>query len=463
MENSSRKNNYEPKTRCGQQDTKQGLLINRVMKDSVAEELGVEAGDRLLTIDDTPVRDQLDYVYCTAKQAYILTVEKPDGELWELEVELDDDEELGLDFTETLCTRTCRNACVFCFIDQMPPGMRDTLYVKDDDERLSFLTGNYITLTNLDDEAFNRICRWHIPVNISIHTTNPELRVSMLGNRFAGSVLEKLKILAQAGVPMNGQIVCVPGYNDEEELKNTLTDLKNLYPQLTSVSVVPVGLTDFREGLAELKVFDQAAAARTIDIIEEISGQMYKDTGSHFCYASDEFYLTAGRPVPTSEAYDGFPQIENGVGMIADFKQSAQQALERFKLQADSNTLSKKKLILTGKLAEPVLNETLAHIQKAMPHNAYVKAVENTFFGPMITVSGLLTGSDIRRTAKALLAQEPFDTIYLPDTVLKNDSELLLDDITISELEQELQTKIQIIPADGESFVRGIVLGGENG
>ncbi|MEG0379386.1 MAG: DUF512 domain-containing protein, partial [Eubacterium sp.] len=271
------------------------LIIERVAPSSIFEEMEIEAGDVLLSINHTPVDDFMDYRYLIADEELLVEIEKPDGEVWELEIEKEFEEDLGLEFTENMLeTRTCKNNCVFCFIDQMPPGMRETLYVKDDDERLSFLMGNYVTLTNLSDYEVERIIRYRImPINISIHTTDPELRCRMLNNRFAGTIMESLNRFAASDIEMNGQIVLCPGYNDGEALKRTVQDLMTLYPKLISVSVVPVGLSKYREGLEKLEKFDAQGARETLAIISEAQEKMQKTYGSHFIYASDEFYLLA--------------------------------------------------------------------------------------------------------------------------------------------------------------------------
>ncbi|MEG0309980.1 MAG: DUF512 domain-containing protein, partial [Eubacterium sp.] len=302
--------------------------IQGVARGSIFEEMKIEKGDVLLSINQTAVADFMDYRYLIADENLLVEIEKQNGEIWELEIEKEFEEDLGVEFTENMIeTRTCKNNCIFCFIDQMPPGMRETLYVKDDDERLSFLMGNYITLTNLTEEEIERIIRYRImPINISIHTTNSELRCKMLNNRFAGTIMASLKHFAETGIEMNGQIVLCPGYNDGEELKRTISDLMCLYPQLISVSVVPVGISKYREGLIKLDKFDQKGAKKTLEIIEVAQKKMQVMNGTHFIYASDEFFLLAGKPLPEGSYYDGFPQIENGVGMMTDFKETLEEA-----------------------------------------------------------------------------------------------------------------------------------------
>ncbi len=293
--------------------------ISRVLPESIAEELEIEPGDVLLAVNDQPIEDVFDYHYYTNEEYLTVLIRKPDGEEWELEIEKEFEEDLGIEFESSLMDeyRSCRNKCIFCFIDQMPPGMRKTLYFKDDDSRLSFLQGNYVTLTNMSDHDIDRIIRYHLgPINISFQTTNPKLRCKMLNNRFAGDVFPKIRRLADAGIEMNGQIVLCRGVNDKEELERSIRDMAATLPSLRSVSVVPVGLSKYRDGLYPLEPFDAASAAEVIDTIEAWQKKIYPVHGVHFIHASDEWYLLANRPLPEEERYDGYLQLENGVGML---------------------------------------------------------------------------------------------------------------------------------------------------
>ena len=293
--------------------------ISRVLPESIAEELEIEPGDVLLAVNDQPIEDVFDYHYYTNEEYLTVLIRKPDGEEWELEIEKEFEEDLGIEFESSLMDeyRSCRNKCIFCFIDQMPPGMRKTLYFKDDDSRLSFLQGNYVTLTNMSDHDIDRIIRYHLgPINISFQTTNPKLRCKMLNNRFAGDVFPKIRRLADAGIEMNGQIVLCRGVNDKEELERSIRDMATYLPSLRSVSVVPVGLSKYRDGLYPLEPFDAASAAEVIDTIEAWQKKIYPVHGVHFIHASDEWYLLANRPLPEEERYDGYLQLENGVGML---------------------------------------------------------------------------------------------------------------------------------------------------
>ena len=283
-------------------------MVKRIEPGSIAGELGIEPGDRLLSINDMEIEDVFDYHFLVNDEELVLLVEKPDGEQWELEIEKDYEEDLGIEFEQGLMDeyRSCRNKCMFCFIDQMPEGMRDTLYFKDDDSRLSFLQGNYVTLTNMSDHDIDRIIRYRLePINISFHTTNPELRCRMLRNRFAGEALKKIDRLYEAQTPMNGQIVMCKGFNDKEELERTIEDLSAYIPFMESVSVVPVGLSRFREGLEPLEPVGREDAIEAIEIVERWQEKLYREHGTHFIHASDEFYILAGRQLPEADRYDG--------------------------------------------------------------------------------------------------------------------------------------------------------------
>ena len=308
-----------------------GHLIKSVDPGSIAEQMELEAGDILLTLNDEPIEDIFDYQYKLNNDCVTAVILKKNGEEWELDIE-NDYQDLGLNFENGLMSdyRSCSNRCIFCFIDQMPPGMRETLYFKDDDSRLSFLQGNYVTLTNLSDHDLQRIIQFHLaPINISVHTTNPELRCMMLHNRFAGKALEKIKVLYDAEIPMNGQIVCCPGINDGRELERTIKDLSGYLPYMESLSVVPVGLSKYRDGLYPLEPFDKESACRVIDIVEAWQERLYREHGSHFVHASDELYLLAERELPEAERYDGYIQLENGVGMLRLLMEETEEALSK--------------------------------------------------------------------------------------------------------------------------------------
>ena len=314
-------------------EKEQRHVIKEVYPDSIAEELEIEAGDVLLAINDQAIQDVFDYRYLIKNEYIEVLVEKQDGEEWLLEIDKDYDEDLGIEFENGLMSeyRTCSNKCIFCFIDQMPPGMRETLYFKDDDSRLSFLQGNYITLTNMKLPDIERIIQMHLaPINISVQTTNPELRCKMLHNRFAGEKLKFLDILYENHIEMNGQVVVCKNVNDGKELERTIDDLSKFLPFMRSVSAVPAGITKYREGLYPLELFTKEEAGQVIDMIESRQKKYYEEFGLHFIHASDEWYILAGREFPEEERYDGYIQLENGVGMMRLLINEFQEALERF-------------------------------------------------------------------------------------------------------------------------------------
>nr|WP_242825033.1 DUF512 domain-containing protein [Acetobacterium woodii] len=443
------------------------FIINSVQKESILYEMDVEAGDILLSINGMPVTDILDYRYLIADDTLMVEIEKADGEIWELDIEKEFEDDLGVEFPEEMIgTKTCKNNCVFCFIDQLPAGMRESLYIKDDDERLSFLTGNYITMTNLTKDELNRIIRYRImPMNLSIHTTNPELRKKMLKNRFAGDVMSYLETFRDNGIQMNGQIVLVPGYNDGAELKKTLEDLIEFYPVLQSVSVVPVGISEHRQGLAELRPFSREEAVSTLAIINAIHDNMAKMHGDGFVYPSDEFFLLANIDIPNVDYYHGFPQIENGVGMMADFKASVQEALDVTKTNpidvSPVGTEIKSGLkigIITGIAAFEYMCGLISNIKAELPDlDLVVFPVTNYFFGPRITVSGLLTGADIVAQIKPMLVDNPRELLLLPENVLRNGTEVLLDDWTLTKLSDALNVPITAIPVIGQNLLNVVL------
>ena len=428
--------------------------ISRVKEGSIAWELELQPGDELLSINGQPIEDVFDYHYLVNDEYIELLVQKPNGEEWELEVEKEFEEDLGLEFENSLMDeyRSCRNKCVFCFIDQMPPGMRETLYFKDDDSRLSFLQGNYVTLTNMSDHDIDRIIHYHLaPINISFQTTNPRLRCEMLHNRFAGDVFPKVQRLFEAGIEMNGQIVLCKGLNDKEELERSIADLTGYLPHLKSVSVVPVGLSKYRDGLYPLEPFTKEDAAQVIDTIEAWQKKLYPEYGLHFIHASDEWYLLAGRELPEEERYDGYLQLENGVGMLRLLDEEVLEALKERKGDERKRTIS----FATGRLAYPCIMGYAKEIQKKYP-NMDIKGYEirNDFFGESITVSGLLTGQDILAQLKG---QELGEYLLLPCNLLRSGEEIFLDDKTVEEIEQELGVPVKIVEESGADFVTAVL------
>lgn len=424
------------------------VLIGGVEKKSPAAKKRIKAGDTLLKINGNDIVDVLDYRFYQGETELLVTVLTKKGEKT-YKIKKSEDSELGLTFDSYLmdAQHSCKNKCIFCFIDQLPKGMRDTLYFKDDDSRLSFLFGNYITLTNLTEHEIERIIKMHIsPVNISVHTTNPELRCKMMNNRFAGDTLSIIKRFDDAGIRLNFQLVLVPGYNDGEELKRSLRDLSQ-YKNVECIASVPVGLTKFREGLAEIEPFNKESAAAVINITEEIAKENKEKLSNRLVYAADEFYLKAEIPMPSYEEYGDFPQLDNGVGMWSLFLKEANDALTDLEEPEKLRKVS----VITGFAAAPLLKAT---VDKACNiwHNlkCEVYPIKNNFFGEKITVAGLVTGQDIIAQLKG---KDLGDELLVPSNMLRFERDLFLDDVSVEMLETELNVKVKITEPDGYSFI----------
>lgn len=432
-------------------------VVDKVMEGSIAEELEIEVGDILLEINGNKIEDIFDYQYYTQDEYIEVLIRKPSGEEWLLEIEKEYDDDLGITFENGLMDnyRSCHNKCIFCFIDQMPKGMRETLYFKDDDSRLSFLQGNYVTLTNMSDDDINRIIKYNLsPINVSFQTTNPELRCKMLNNRFAGDALKKAWKLADAGITMNGQIVLCKGVNDGEELDRSIRELSAYAPTIESVSVVPVGLSKFRDGLYPLEPFTKEDAKQVLSIIHSWQDKIYEEHGIHFIHASDEWYILAEEDMPKEEKYDGYLQLENGVGMIRLLLAEFDEAMEN--IASDFVPKSKEITLVTGRLAYSFIKTMADTIMKRFDNiKIHVYAIRNDFFGENITVSGLLTGQDI---LKQLKGKELGEKIYLPQNVLKSGEYVFLDDMTVDELEKALQVPVDIVKSSGQDFVNTVVM-----
>ena len=432
-------------------------MVKRVLEGSIGEELEIEVGDKVLEIDGTVIEDIFDYQFLIQDTYIEMLVEKPDGEQWLLEIDKEFDEDLGIEFENGLMDeyRHCHNKCIFCFIDQMPEGMRDTLYFKDDDSRLSFLQGNYVTLTNMSDHDIDRIVRYHLsPINISFQTMNPKLRCKMLNNRFAGEALKKVDVLNEAGITMNGQIVLCKGINDGAELEFSIRELMKYIPNLESVSVVPVGLSKYREGLYPLEAFEKEDAREVLEIIHRYQKECFEKFGTHFIHASDEWYILAEEELPEEERYDGYLQLENGVGMLRLLLEEFQEAFEEVAgsdIKVDRQELS----MATGLLAYPYIKRMAEQMMEAFPGlMIHVYPITNEFFGEKITVSGLLTGQDI---LKQLKGKELGGRLLLPQNVLRSGESVFLDDLTVEELEKALQVPINIVKSSGYDFVHCIL------
>ena len=439
-----------------------GHLIKEVLPGSIAAELDIAAGDRLLAINNEIIEDIFDYQFYVEDTYIEILIEKSDGEQWVLEVDKDEDEDLGIIFDNGLMDdyRSCHNKCIFCFIDQMPKGMRDTLYFKDDDSRLSFLQGNYVTLTNMSDHDLDRIIKYHLsPINISFQTMNPQLRCKMLNNRFAGEALKKVDRLFDAGITMNGQIVLCKGVNDGAELEFSIREMMKYLPNLESVSVVPVGLSKFRDGLYPLMPFTREDAKEVLATIHHFQREIYEKYGTHFIHASDEWYILAGEELPPEENYDGYLQLENGVGMIRLLLSEFQDAMEKLRKEQENDVILMKEQevsMVTGKLAFPYIRQMAEEMMRTLPGlTIHVYGIRNDFFGEMITVSGLLTGQDI---IKQLKGQPLGERLLLPQNVLRSGEEVFLDDVTVPELEKALQVRADIVKSSGYDFVDSVLL-----
>ena len=408
-------------------------VISKVYKDSIADELGIEVGDLLISINGEPIHDIIEYRFLLSDEYLEVEIQKQNREVYIYEIEKDYDDDLGIEFTNPIIdkAKSCRNKCVFCFIDQLPKGMRETLYFKDDDSRLSFLQGNFVTLTNMSEEDINNIIKYRIsPINISVHTTNPELRKTMIKNKFAGNLYSIMERLAEAQIQMNCQIVLCPGYNDKEELERTVSDLTKLYPYVNSAAAVPVGITKHREHLPNLEIFNEKTAGETIDQVDKLQKKYLKELGTRFIFLSDEFYIMANRKLLDYDEYEGFIQFENGVGMISKFEREIKDYLEN--LSEDHKSKIKKVSIATGHSAYEFMCEMAKCIMEKCPNvQIDVYKIINNFFGDTITVSGLVTATDI---IDQLKDKNLGETLYIPRSMLKADEEIFLDNITLENL-----------------------------
>lgn len=442
-------------------------VVREVLSGSIAEEMGIEAGDTVLAVNNNQIEDVFDYRYLMKDEYVEVLVRKADGEEWLLEIDKDYDEELGVEFENGLMSeyRSCSNKCIFCFIDQMPPGMRETLYFKDDDSRLSFLQGNYITLTNMSEHDVERIIKMQLaPINISVQTTNPALRCEMLHNRFAGEKLRFLDRFYEGHVEMNGQIVCCKGVNDGKELKRSIEDLMKYLPFMRSVSVVPAGLSKFREGLYPLEFFTKEEAGQIIDMIEKYQKICFDRYGLHFIHASDELYLLAGRDFPEEERYDGYIQLENGVGMMRLFREEFSEAVGKLREEPDYHNkwkgIKRTLSIATGKLAYGVIREASETMTRLCPGlTIHVHAIRNDFFGDTITVSGLVTGQDLIAQMKERQAagEESGGTLLIPSNMLRSGEQVFLDDVTVQDVERALGLTVRAVEPGGQDFVSAVL------
>ena len=425
-----------------------------------ASHAGVRPGETLLSINGNEICDILDYRFYETDRHLSIVLRDDAGAERTVQIRKGQYESIGLEFETYLMDQqhSCTNRCIFCFIDQLPKGLRKSLYFKDDDSRLSFLFGNYVTLTNLKEREVDRIIKMHIsPINISVHTTNPELRVKMMGNRFAGKSLDILYRFAKAGIKLNCQIVLCRDINDGEELDRTLKDLTSLWPSVQSVAVVPLGLTKYRQGLYPLTGYDSETARAVVRQLERWGDRCEQKYGQRICYAADEFYLKAQLPIPPAPFYGDFDQLENGVGLMASLKQEFLDALEDFVPPASSRKVT----LATGVAAHPFLDTLLDELRQRC-HNltCNVVPIVNDFFGDTITVAGLVTGGDL---LKQLQGRELGDALLLPDVMLRREGDIFLDDVSLEELSEALQIQIITVPNNGYALLDAVVGREEHG
>ncbi len=463
-----RKQGNDTKGKAGVQQN-QGHLISGIQAGSIAGDLGLQPGDRLLLIDGQPVLDVFDFRLRQMSEELLLTIESADGEVVEYDIEKDEDEDLGLDFDNAVMTdcQGCQNHCVFCFIDQLPPGMRPSLYFKDDDLRLSFLTGNYVTLTNIDDAELDRLiaCRLS-PVNLSVHTTDPQLRLKMMRHREAGAIMTRMQRIAAAGIVMNVQIVLCPGLNDGAALTRTLDDLIGLGPAVQSIAIVPVGITRYRDAnhLTALRPLERADATAVLDEVATRQRAMLDERQTRLVYAADEIYIKAGRAFPAAADYEDFPQLENGVGMASLFQQEMAEGLQAPDIEAiaplwtaGATARPDAAILVTGTAAAPILQTWLPQMSARFGLEIRVAAIVNRFFGERITVAGLLTGQDIITQIPEALRQWPDRPanicLILPSCLLKAGEDILLDDCTVQQLADQIGLPIQVCPPDASGLL----------
>ena len=432
------------------------IPIKDVIPGSIAEEMEIEAGDFLLSVNGEEIKDILDYKFQIFDEEIIVTIEKANGEEWDLEIEKEDNEDLGIVFEEQLIEkpRSCANKCIFCFMDQLPKNVRDTLVFKDDDFRLSFITGNYVTLTNSGYKDLDRIIKYHLsPINISVHATDGETRKMMLNNKNADKIMEYIKYLVDHEISVNAQIVLCPGINDGKILDKTIKDLSKFFPYLQCIAIVPVGLTKYREGLYPLATFDKDTATVVIDQVEAWQKKFKEKVGSNVVFVADEFYVLANRRIPSYKSYEDFPQLEDGIGMLAKFKHEFDVNIKKIEETKMNKTVS----IVTGKLAYKFIKRLATRLEKkveGLKINVY--PIENTFFGPLITVTGLLTGGDI---VNQLKEKELGEKLILSSSMLKDDEDVFLDDMKLKELEKKLHIKTIITSWEGSDFIEKILNG----
>jgi len=440
------------------------LTVKDVEPQSIAEEVGIEPGDILISINGSQVKDIIDYYYLTSEELLDIEIKKSTGSIWALEIEKDPDEDLGLKFKNHFPggIRRCSNNCIFCFINQLPPGMRKSLYIKDDDYRHSFLYGNYISLTNLKQEDWERIAKFKLsPLYVSVHTTNPRLRAKMMRNPAASKIMGQLSYLREAGIAVHAQVVLCPGVNDGMQLERTLRDLFTFWPTVLSVAVVPVGVTKYQKYESPFFPVNKEKARETVELVEQLQKEFKKTAGTNFVFLADEFYLKADKTLPPAEYYEDFPQIENGVGLVRIFLDDFKKLLKKLpSLINERNTA-----VITGKAMESIMKELCAELENRVRGlTADVLAVENRFFGTTVDVVGLLTGRDIAAAVKEYLDNKRGkDIVFLiPSVMLKGGKSLFLDGMSVKDLHQVTGAVIKVVENSASGLISG-ALGQEVG
>lgn len=433
------------------------VTVDLVEKHSIAEKAGIKPGDIIISVNDREIRDVLDYRFYTASEKLTVRIHRG-AELFDVKIIKDEYDDIGLGFENELMDKcqTCRNKCIFCFIDQNPKGLRDSLYLKDDDSRMSFLTGSYITLTNLDEHDIERIIEMKLsPINISVHTTDPELRVKMMNNRFAGDSLGILRRFSDAGIELHCQIVVCRGVNDGDALERTMNDLTDLFPSVRSVSIVPAGLTKYREGLFPLKPFSPEECADIISRVDKARAKSRRLHGSSVFCAADELYLKSGIPLPDEDYYEGYPQFENGVGMITSMRCEIEDVLEHLSEDYDISSVHKSISIATGEAAYRVISDSVnAVCEKVDGLFCNVYCIKNEFFGENITVAGLVTGGDL---IKQLKGKDLGNELLLPSVMLRYERDLFLDGVSIDDVEKELNVRITLTENSGYELIEALL------
>ncbi len=425
--------------------------ITHVQEGSIAAKLGLVPGDVIDAIAGEPIIDQIDYQALTAQRRFDMTITRANGTKAVLHVRKQDWEPLGLTLDQTIISspRPCRNHCIFCFIDQMPPGMRRTLYVKDDDWRLSLMMGNYITMTNIDDAELDRIIRRKVsPLYVSVQCTDPDMRVRLLRNPQAALIMDRLRLLKENGIRFHCQVVLCPGWNDGDILRRTIEDLATLAPAAQSVALVPIGLTKFREGLPCIRPYDRDMAASLIDSVKPYQERFLKEMGTRFVFPADEFYCLSGVPIPEDEEYEDYPQIENGVGMLRMFDTDFRYAMEDYPME---ETPPRKLCIACGTSIAPILSEmTKQYAPKGT--TVEVRPIVNRFFGESVTVSGLITGQDLVDQCRDVEA----DALLIIRSMIRAEGDMFLDDMTLKDVRKALPVPLIVTGAGGEDFWKSI-------